>query len=224
MSLTKTKLCNLALSKLGSERILLSDFDTDTGVLRDTLDLHYTPTLEELVRMHKWNCCKAREKLTNSTTTSPKAPLFQFKEQHNLPSDYIRATYVTNSDETYEYGKPVVDYAIEGGKLLSHHKEIWLCYIKQPSPSEMDSMFAQAFVTLLASRIATTVTGDRGLSLNLMEEFNRVVMPEARRVNAMEKREAPEIDSEWLDSTYTSGSSFSNSYPPFSQTSYGSFI
>ena len=223
MSLTKTKLCNLALSKLGSERLLLSDFDTDTGVLKDTLDLHYTPTLEELVRMHKWNCCTSRAKLTNSTTTDPKAPLFEYKEQHNLPADYIRATYVTDSDQAYEYGKTVVDYVIEGGKLLSHHKNIWLCYIKEPSPSEMDAMFAQAFVTLLASRIATTVTGDRGLSLNLLEEFNRVIMPEARRVNAMEKREAPEIDSEWLDSTYTSGSSYSNSYPPFSQTSYGSF-
>ena len=64
MSLTKTKLCNLALSKLGSERVLLSDFDTDTGVIKDQVDLHYTPTLEELTRMHSWNCCKTRNELS----------------------------------------------------------------------------------------------------------------------------------------------------------------
>ena len=57
MSLTKTKLCNLALSKLGSDRLLLSNFDTDTGVIKDQVDLHYTPTLEELTRKHSWNCC-----------------------------------------------------------------------------------------------------------------------------------------------------------------------
>lgn len=223
MALTKTTLCNMALSKLGSSRVQLSDFDNDTGEIKSQCALHYEPTLHELVRMHKWNCCKARVKLTNSTTTDPKAPLFEYKEQHDLPADYIRATYVTDSDQVYEYGKTVVDYVIEGSKLLSNHENIWLCYIKEPTPSAMDSMFAQAFATLLAARLAVPLTGERSLSLSLIEEFNRVVMPEARRINAMEKREAPEIDSEWLDATYTSGSSYSNSYPPFSQSSYGSF-
>ena len=190
MSLTKTKLCNLALSRLGSERVLLSNFDTDTGVIKDQVDLHYTPTLEELTRMHKWNCCKARAKLATGFTVSgltgnavdsngfyipenvsnmgtvnekwvhitntsadfiieapapstvlwtfldgtdgapnlssaietditnlkrpyeytfntsatfvKDVPLFQFKHIHTLPTDYIRATYVTNSDEVYE--------------------------------------------------------------------------------------------------------------------------
>jgi len=67
------------------------------------------------------------------------------------------------------------------------------------------------------------LTGERSLSLSLIEEFNKVIMPEARRINAFEKRESPTVDSEWLEATYTSGSSYSNSYPPFSQTSYGSF-
>ncbi len=327
MSLTKTKLCNLALSKLGSDRLLLSSFDTDTGILKDTVDLHYTPTLEELTRMHSWNCCKKRNELSpyrlkltppttvnsgssfltiateatsqpvNSTYTNyPKydfnggftsavsddnqggtlsrtagsattvdndkwqlsyydasssytitkttnsldpsgtythtagdfivekiKPEFEYDYQYLIPSDAIRSFYLTNSSETYKFMKPRVDWVIEGNSILTNESKIYLCYDGVPEPTAMDSLFAQAFVTLLASRIATTVTGDRGLSLNLLEEFNRVIMPEARRVNGTERLDPPTIDSEWLESTYTSNSSYSNSYPPFSQTSYGSF-
>jgi len=327
MSLTKTKLCNLALSKLGSERLLLSDFDTDTGVLKDTLDLHYTPTLEELTRMHSWNCCKKRNELSpyrlkltppagagtqtyiatgvtdstqitntlytnyakydfnggyafavsdsndgstlsrlntnagindekwnlayfdssatfnmNSAITNSFDPSgnyefqngqnfvvekvkpdFEYDYQYLIPSGAIRSFYLTNSSETYKFMKPRVDWVIEGNSILTNESKVYLCYDGVPEPSAMDSLFAQAFVTLLASRIATTVTGDRGLSLNLLEEFNRVIMPEARRVNGAERLDPPINDSEWLESTYTSNSSYSNSYPPFSQTSYGSF-
>ena len=87
----------------------------------------------------------------------------------------------------------------------------------------MDSLFAQAFITLLASRMCTSITGDRSLSLNLLEEFNRVIMPEARRVNGTERLDPPTVDSEWLEATYTSASSSITSYPPFSLSSYGTF-
>jgi hypothetical protein len=87
----------------------------------------------------------------------------------------------------------------------------------------MDSLFQQAFVVLLAARMAVPITGELAFYKLLLEEFNNVIMPEARRANAFEKQDAPEVDSEYLESTYTSGSSISNSRPPFSQTSYGSF-
>ena len=223
MSLTKTKLCNLALSKLGSDRLLLSDFDNDSGVLKETVDLHYDTTLEELVRMHRWNCCTSRSKLTNSTTTDPKVPLFEYKEQHSLPANFVRAIYVSDTDEVFEYGRSRVNYIIDSNKLLSNCPNIWMHYDRVPSVSEMDALFVQAFATLLAARLAVSITGSRDLYLSLLEEFNTVIMPEARRVNAFDNRELPLVDSAWLEATYTSGSSYSNSYPPFSQTSYGSF-
>jgi len=223
MALTKTDIINLAFSKLGSERLTLTDAEITANELSHakTANLHYTYTLHELVRMHKWNCCKARVKLTNSTTSS--APLFEYKEQHNLPSDYIRSTYVTDTDSVYEYGKSRIDYSVEGDKILSNHKELWMCYVKEPAPSAMDSLFAQAFVVLLAGRMAIPITGDFAQYKLLLQEFDTVIMPEARRINAFEKQDLPTVDSAWLESTYTSGSSYSNSYPPFSQSSYGSF-
>ena len=314
---TKTDIINLALSKLGSERLTLTDSEITDNTLSHakTVNLHYTNTLDELVRMHKSNCCKERTQIgafkvnlevgstinsqsgfsgnlsatsadsngrpiyttgssgsngyvllqynntlsqweltmgyngqnnnvggTASTSYSPildfgggavdyatgvtitkVSPDFEYSSQHRLPDDFIRASYVSNTSEVYYYGKPKVYYSIESSLLLSNEENIYLCYSKAPEPSNMDSLFQQAFVVLLAARMAIPITGELTYYKLLLEEFNNVIMPEARRTNAFEKQDAPTVDSEYLESTYTSGSSISNSRPPFSQTSYGSF-
>ena len=56
----KTTICNLALSKLGSSRVLISNIDSDNGEIPDLCNLYYNIALEELARMHSWNCCKKR--------------------------------------------------------------------------------------------------------------------------------------------------------------------
>ena len=66
MALTKTNIINLALSKLGSERLTLTDSEITANELSHakTVNLHYVQTLEELTRMHSWNCCKKRNELS----------------------------------------------------------------------------------------------------------------------------------------------------------------
>jgi hypothetical protein len=310
MALTKTKLCNLALSKIGNERVQLSDFDTDTGKIKDQCDLHYDPTLNELVRMHKWNCVKGRTKLaTTATPTDPEsvtvfgagdsswntdliyvdelnsrprysetggtsatkilyftgvewhmedefgnadykessesttvpqtgwttdlgtapAPKVNLNNDYNweysapLPTNCIRPLALTNTSNSERFLKPVIDWRVENGYVLTNYSDIYLLYIKAPTPSEMDSLFAQAFYTLLASKLAVPISGDRQLNQDLLIEFNSVVMPEARRVNAFEGKESPVVDSDWLEATYTSPSNLGSSWPPFAQTSYGTF-
>ena len=60
---SKTIATNLALSKLGNDRLQITDFDNDSTVAGVQARLHYDPTLEELTRMHTWNCCKKRTQL-----------------------------------------------------------------------------------------------------------------------------------------------------------------
>lgn len=65
MALTKVQICNMALSKIGNERNQLTNptFSSNTGSIFTQCDLHYEQTLRELVRMHSWNCCKARTEI-----------------------------------------------------------------------------------------------------------------------------------------------------------------
>ena len=314
MALSKVVLTNLALSKIGSDRLQITNFDTDTTVAGNQARLHYDQTLEELARMHSWNCCKKRTEvgafkieltpdastlaaggfsgiLTATSTDSNGRPVyttgtsgqngyinlafndtagkwsityganninnvanasqpdgptytgynpftlysggvytvaivkpeFEYDYSYRIPTDAERSFYVTDSSAVYNYIKPRVDWVREGNSILTNEPRLFLCYDAIPLPEDMDSLFAKTFYTMLAMKLAVPITGDRELEISLLEEINSVILPEARRVNGFERLEAPTLDSEWLEATVISPSSLSNSWPPFSQTSYGSF-
>ena len=63
MAATKLEIVNRALAKLGSQRIFINDYDKDTGPIANAVRLVYDSTLEQLVRMHSWQCCKKRNEL-----------------------------------------------------------------------------------------------------------------------------------------------------------------
>lgn len=207
----------MALSKIGDTRAQLDDVDTEnTNISRQCL-LHYEQTLHELIRMHSWNCAKGRAKLIDSGST----PLFGWEYSFDIPAGCIRPIALTNTDASLYLLKPRVEWAIEGDAILCNSSEVWLLYIKEPSPTEMDSLFVQAFYTFLASKLAKPIAGDSQLGMQIYDDFLNVIMPEARRVNSFEGNELPVIDSEWLEATFTSNSASSQS--SFSQSSYGTF-
>ena len=219
MALTKTQICNMALSKIGDSRSQLTDVDTDdTSVSRQCL-LHYEQTLHELVRMHSWNCTKERAKLVDSGNT----PTFGWEYEFDLPANSLRPLYLTPQQESTRFLKPTIDWTVEVDKVLANHEEVWLLYIKEPTPAEMDPLFAQAFYTLLASKLVVPIGSKATTEEKLLTEFMQVIMPEARRVNSFEGKDSPVVDSDWLEATYTSPSTLGSSWPPFSQSSYGTF-
>lgn len=321
---TKTNIVNIALSKLGSSRIQIGDFDTDNGDIANQVKQLYDFVLQELVRMHSWNCCKRYTKmlpyylkLTNSGATRDEVNILKFDigdlgyyGKTNKPDDEIGGYYDCNwvslqgtyfnlstqwlpenvefrlQDQQPEYAyyssssyAPSFPFTFTSGDLTPQYPTInladgrhgytydfaiprtamrvinlyadsqfqyplrWsidfnktgssristnfsdavLLFDQVPTPVEMDSMFTSAFTTLLASRLATPLTGSRDLSLSLLNEFNNVILPEAKRINGFENAAAPEIDSAWLEATFTSSGLYNNSWPPFAKSSYGSF-
>jgi hypothetical protein len=257
---TKTDIINLALSKLGSERLTLTDSEITDNTLSHakTVNLHYTNTLDELVRMHKWNCCKARKRLGS------------YKIQIVNGSSFGSTTVILEATGTSASGRPIFDSVApntaitsttdgytklefdedNGGRWkLTRRQSITRTHFVTSTAYTPTLTFESdgdiATVTVLkpdfeysyqhrlpsdfirTSYVTNTSEvyyyGELAFYKLLLEEFNNVIMPEARRANAFEKQDAPEVDSEYLESTYTTGSSISNSRPPFSQTSYGSF-
>jgi len=312
MALTKVQICNMALSKIGNERNQLTNttFSSNTGSIFNQCDLHYEQTLKELVRMHSWNCCKARSEIgAYKITLTPNAstlsnggfsgiltatstdsngrpvyttgtsgqngyinlafndtagkwsitygasntnnvanaigegatytghnpwtqyssvytltivkPTFGYDYSFKVPDNLLRCLYVSNTDDSYQYAKPNVEWEIEKDSLLSNDNRIFVCYDKLPEPEDMDALFAEVFYTMLAGKLAVPVAGNQELKDSLVQEFYGVTLPEARRVNGFEQNNYAVNDSEWLEATYTTTSS-SNSYPPFSQTNYNS--
>lgn len=67
MASTQTDICNLSLSLLGDERLQFTDIDVapSTKITRQCL-LHYDTTLEEVTRLHTWNCSKKRTELAST--------------------------------------------------------------------------------------------------------------------------------------------------------------
>lgn len=176
----------------------MTDVDTDnTSVSRQFL-LHYDQTLEEVTRLHVWNCSKKRDELTTSDHTE-----HGWEKKATIPSDAIRLIALTNTDSFYRWLRPNVEWAVEGTLILSNDADNYLLYQKVPTVDEMDSLFVRAFYTMLAIKVCIPIDGDRQIRGELLREMEQVIMPEARRVNGFEGYENPLIDSEWLEATYT---------------------
>ena len=311
---SKTIATNLGLSKLGNDRLQITDFDNDSTVAGVQARLHYDPTLEELTRMHTWNCCKKRTQLgafeiniaigstitaqggfsgdlsstgtdsngrptyttgtsatngyvnlvyddTNSrwsltlgygggnqapitlssTTYNPNGdynsgssaatgatitvvkPDFEYDYSFRIPSDAQRSVYLTDTSSSYRYAKPNFAWKREGNSILTDFTPIYMCYEAIPDTTDFDPLFGNAFTSYLAYKLAMPITGDKDLAVLLLQDFQQIVLPEARRINGFERNETPTLDSEWLEATYTSASSSVTSYPPFELSSYGTF-
>jgi len=197
MATTKTDICNLAISLLGDERLQLADVDADGTKAADQCLLHYDITLEELVRIHTWNCSKKRDELTTSDYAE-----HGWDKEATLPSDCVRPLELTDDDTHYKNLIYRIDWAIEGRKVLSNYEKNYLLYQAIPAIADMDSLFLRSFYTLLASKTAVALKAD-GWKIRkaLIEEYEFVILPEARRVNGFEGDERQIIDSEWLDAT-----------------------
>jgi len=201
MATTKTDICNLALSLLGDERLQFTNVDVSpsTKVTRQCL-LHYDLTLDEITRLHTWNCTKKRDELTVTDYTE-----FGWDKQATLPADCIRPLELEDSDNHYRYLSLNSEWVIEGRTVLSNSSENFLLYQAVPSIANMDGLFLQAFYTILAIKLCIPLTGKRDIRNDLMLELNQVILPEARRVNGFEGYERPVVDSEWLEATMMSG-------------------
>lgn len=201
MAVTKTDIYNLAVSLIGDTALQLVSPDTvDTVDNSETrlFNLHYDQSLEELTRMHTWNCSKKRDELTTSDYTE-----HGWEKQATIPSDAIRLIALTNTDSFYRWLRPNVEWTIEGGLILSNESDNYLLYQKIPDLADMDALFVRALYTLIAVKIIVGIGSKSATRNELLAEFEQVIMPEARRVNGFEGYENPLIDSEWLEATYT---------------------
>jgi len=217
MPYTNVQIANLALAKVGDEGGQIVSFTEDSKEA-NLVNKFYEPALREVLRMHTWNCAFTRAALAEDTTT----PVFGWDHQFSLPADCVRPLQLFRQSGSERFYREKIEWRVEGRKVLTNHESCWLLYVKYlTDPNQMDELFIRCLYTHLAIKLAYPLTEDNSMVSLLENEMNQVILPEARRVNSFEGYELPSVDSEWLESTYTSNSAYSASYPPFTSSSYG---
>lgn len=193
MSLSKTNIANQALSRVGAKTIL--DIDDTNSTSARVIKNVFEASVREVSRMHDWNCLKARASLAQNAT----GPDFGWSYQYNLPVDCEKLCTVNG----YEDGTTEDLYEIEGRTILTDSDECKITYIQyKEATGDYDSLFIEALVVWLASKIATSIRQDESVSKMMRDEFHMRILPAARMKDGNErkrKRVYPSVESEWVN-------------------------
>lgn len=172
MSRSAVSICNLALQKLGAKRIVSFEDGTKNAHLCDGF---YSQAVDEVLRMHPWNCAIHRKELA----ADEEAPVFGWAYQYSLPSSpyCLRVLAVQYAD--YEF-------AIEGRKLVTNEGTCKIAYIKRIiDPNEFDSLLTEAIVARLTIKLAYPITQSVSLEDKMCKNFKHI-LSEARSADAQE--------------------------------------
>lgn len=163
---SKVDICNLALSKLGTDRIISL---TDNTVSAKECNFRYDLIAEFTMSAGSWPSCVKRASLAQLTDT----PTYGFDYAYQLPTD-PRCLRVLAINEL-KLGD--TDYSIEDGKLLSNETTMDILYIAFiTDPGSYDTYLTQAIVENLAADMAFKFTGSIDTAQKMQEYANKKMM------------------------------------------------
>jgi len=184
MAISATKICNLALMKLGANRITSFDDGTKNSQLCSEF---YDSTVDEVLRMHPWNCAIERAELAVLAAT----PEFGYDYQFTLPTSPYCLRVLTMKDD--------YPFRVEGRKLLTDQDTCKITYIRRiVNPTEFDAILVKALSSRLAMELAYPVTQSKTLKEQIAEEF-KIILREAKSTDAQEGTPEEFDTTTWLD-------------------------
>ncbi len=189
-----TTICNLALAKVGDLAITSLDDPTPEGRF---CKLFYTPTEQEVFRLHDWNWATSFAKLSQIAPD----PEFAWKYAFGLPTDFVRLL----TFNAFEPAMPVNPYQIVGDQLYTDESTAVISYIRKvEDPNLFDPLFVEALVKRLGAKLARPLAGSLDIEKMLNAEYDKA-LAEARRVDAAQgnpRRRMLWVDSELVNSRY----------------------
>jgi hypothetical protein len=154
----------MALTRLGAAPIVSLTDGTTSANLCNTLidDLSYRVMVQG-----SWTTTIFRAELAQAAT----APEFGYTYAYQLPTS-PKCLKALDID-----GDPLVDYKIEGDKLLTNETEVFLRYIGVPASTEdYGPLLTEAIEVLLASYLAYPITANKELAAGLKKEYEVLVI------------------------------------------------
>lgn len=179
MADSKTELANLALTRI-QEEVILDINDTTNDAARKS-KLLLEPVIREVARSHKWNALKTRAQLPQDTA----GPAFEWDHSYTLPVDCLQVVKVNGYSVDHAYIQD--HFEIEARRILTNADEAKIQYIRfTDNVTIFDPLLDRAIATLLSSYLAGALQGDHQLSQALREEYEKIVLKRAQRVDAQE--------------------------------------
>lgn len=186
MAVSKVKVANLALQKLGVSRKLES-LTQDHPNAR-TLNLAYEPMLRAELRRYDWTFAIKRD----SIAADGDGPVWGDWNRYSKPNDFIR---LLRDDESGSN----VDWKIEGLYILSTTSsplEIrYLAFIDDPN--FYDDLFIEAFACRLALQCCEEITQSTSKIDSVQKQYDDAIA-EARRAGAIEKGAQDFPEDDWI--------------------------
>lgn len=181
---SETDIANQALAYLGEAKVS-SINDTSSKQAR-ACATSYAQARDEVLRSARWSCAKKMQSLSKLVT----APVYKWTAAYQLPSDFIRLCEIEG-----EYAwVPREWFDIQGRQLMlglndeEAPDDIGIEYISRVTDTTLfDPLLVEAVALKLAAKVARELTGSDNKAAQLLEEYERVVLPKALTIDAQQR-------------------------------------
>lgn len=189
---SKTDVVNLALTKLGQDRVISIDDDEEPArVMRGIWDL----SRDSLLSSHPWKFAIVRAELPALAD----APLNTWSKQYQLPSACLRLVQV--STEWIFYSQDTPFFELEGGNILTDEEApLPVRYVSSTAATNVGvwpALFARAMSMQLASDACEKLAGGAARGERALADLE-IALRVARRQNAIERPPQRPNESSWL--------------------------
>ena len=162
---SKVQICNMALSKLGSNTITSLTDGTAEAILCNTF---FEDLAKRVMVQGSWTSTIRRATLAQTTTT----PTYEYTYEYQLPVG-PKCLKVLDIDEEVP---GTISYRIEGDKLLTDDTSVKLRYIAYLTNSDdYGSLLTEAIESLLASYLCIPITGNSQLAMAFKQEYIEIL-------------------------------------------------
>lgn len=172
------EICNLALLRLGGayNQEMITSLTEDSKAAR-VCSVYYPQVRDEVLRSHPWNCAVKRADLGAPLSETPE---WGYDYAYQLPTNPKCLRVLQMEDVKTQWRR-------EGDKLLTDETEVNILYVARVTDvKQYDSLLVEGIYTKLAAKLATSITDNKRLAGEILEELEKVVLPQARSVDAQE--------------------------------------
>src|SRR3990167_4634405 len=202
MSVSKTSLCNKALTLCGASPITAITDDTNNA---RALNRVYEIALKAVLTECRWTFATTRASLTLSSTAG------------TLPWTHDGEAYVYVRPSTclkiFEVSSPYAVWREEGDTIISDTVDLGIKYVYyHDDPSKYPSYFLEALIDKLASDISYMIINSVSKAEAFLAKYLKVSLPKAMADNSQIGTQQTLVDDAWEQAKLMNGGNPARSY------------